>query len=113
VNTDELRSAAAKVLSAQSTFSLACVKLARHVQRMYDETPVSLAFLERLRRVDGGDFSFMAVRLCDDGLHLMGVRGRPRNGIDGLDDYVAPNVATRGDVRRLCEALGIELREGE
>lgn len=123
-STDELRAAANRIvhrldhdqygLSEDVEVNHADVsKIARHVQRMYDETPVSIGFLERLRRADGGDFSFMAVRLCDDGLHLMGVRGRPQNGIDGLHDYVAPNVATQGDVRRLCEALGIELRERE
>lgn len=101
MNTNELRAAAAKVLSAQSTVPLACVKLARHVQRMYDETPVDQ---EWWKSVVGEACVYHGVLSFES----------KRNRVEVWCTYRIIAVAkTRGDVRRLCEALGIELREGE
>ena len=75
-----------------------------------DAAVADIDWLNELRR-EGGDMSWLRVRLCDDGLHLMSPCNLPTEGIDGLRDYVAPNVATRGAVRRLAACLGIALQE--
>lgn len=69
---------------------------------------VDLDWLNKLRR-KGGDMSILRVRLVDGAIHLMSPCNLPREGIDGLRDYVSPRPATRGDIRKLCEAMGVEL----
>jgi hypothetical protein len=61
-------------------------------------TPAAIDWLDSLSRV-GGDLSMITVRACDDGMHLVS------------GDWVSPHVATKGDVRRLAAALGIDLQE--
>lgn len=46
---------------------------------------------------EGGDMSFLAVRLVGNHFHLV-----------GHGDYVAPKPATRQDVRSICAAFGRE-----
>jgi len=77
-----------------------------------DADPADYDWLNALRSENDQPLSMLAVRLCDDGFHLM-APGRPSEGIDGLNDYVAPHPATKGDVRRLCAALGVPLEEGQ
>lgn len=74
------------------------------------DEPVTVEWLKCLSR-NGGDMSFLRLRLCDYGFHLMSPCNAVHEGIDGLRDYVAPRPATRGDIRDLCRALGVELRE--
>lgn len=76
-----------------------------------DGEDADIAWLESLSR-EGGDMSWLAVRLCEDRkFHLMAPSKKPTEGIEGLNDWVSPNPATRGDVRRLAAALGITLTE--
>jgi len=71
---------------------------------------VTVKWLAGLRRADGGSLHMLCIRLVDDKPHLMAPRP-PTNGIEGLLDYVAPNPATRKDVRMLLIALGIVFTE--
>jgi hypothetical protein len=75
-----------------------------------DETLLDTDWLRTLNRADGGPLNMVCVRLCDDGFHLM-APGKVTEGISGMLDYVSPRPATRGDVRRLCQALGVTLKE--
>lgn len=74
-----------------------------------DEELASIQWLKGLSR-DGGDLSMLCVRLVDDKIHLM-APGKVTEGIGGLLDYVSPRPATRGDLRLLCRALGIPMKE--
>lgn len=74
-----------------------------------DGDVAGIDWLNNLRR-KGGNMSWLRVRLCDDGLHLMGM-GPVSEGVEGLMDYVAPTVATKGDIRGLAKILGIDLIE--
>jgi len=74
-----------------------------------DNELVTIDWLNSLKRADGGDFGMFAVRFVRPNFHLMAVNKKPTTGIDGINDWVSPRPATRGDVRRLCAALGVEL----
>ena len=107
MNTDELRAAADVFLGPQDTsqsmasFYSAANKLARHVQRMYDETPVDQKWW---KSVVGEACVYHGVLSFES----------KRNRVEVWCTYRIIAVAkTRGDFRRLCEALGIELMEGE
>lgn len=117
-DTNSLRAAAERLLKRWHTVGLSVVisedvkdicdaYIAEHPAD--DDVPVAVEWLESLSR-SGGDMSFLRVRLCDDGFHLMSPCNTVGEGIEGLTDFVSPNVATRGDVRRLCKALGVELK---
>lgn len=90
---DRIEADAERVAALQS-------RLARYEQPD-DAELVDIRWLEKLELPCRGA---IAVRLCDDGFHLM-VSGRPSEGIAGLNDWVCPHVATRGQVRRLIQAL--------
>lgn len=62
-------------------------------------SPEAIDWLDGLSRVDGDGLPMLTVQLKDDGLHLVN------------NNWVSPRVATKGDVRTLCRALGIELQE--
>ena len=80
-------------------------------EREADMRPADIEWLEGLRRADGGLLNMLTVRMCEDGtFHLM-APGKHTEGIEGLADYVSPHTATRGTVRKLASALGIELTE--
>ena len=106
---DELRSAAKRLLLGPRAYrgtghsarldiqGLADAYLAEH--QADDEQPIDLKWLDCLSR-DGGDLPFICVTYRDGAYHLT-----------GHSEYVAPDPATRGDVRRLCKSLGVELKE--
>jgi hypothetical protein len=60
-------------------------------------TVASIDWLDSLRRADGGDMGMFTIRATGDEIRLI------VNGFESLK----PN--TRGDVRAICRALGIEL----
>jgi len=123
VNTDELRAAAEYVLKVHeprltkkhmhAKTDEAVAILARHVQRMYDDTPVDEVWLLSVGAsrqfhslpIDAVELKFsslpVAVWILPEAVWMY---------LEGKGIKENP---TRGDVRRLCEALGIELREGE
>lgn len=73
---------------------------------------LTVDWLDGLSRTDGGDMSFLAVRLCEDRtFHLMLPGKRPTEGVQGLRDFVSGRPSTRGDVRAICRALDIPLAE--
>lgn len=76
-----------------------------------DDILVDIDWLKGLER-EGGDMSFLAVRLVDRNFHLIIQKYDPNPIFGGLYDYVAPNPATRGDVRMFATALGVVLKEG-
>jgi hypothetical protein len=83
--------------------------IARRQNNFDDEQPAELDWLNGLRRKDG-DMSWLCLRLIDRRFHLM-APGKVTEGIDGLKDHVSPRPATKGDVRMLAYAIGVELIE--
>lgn len=114
MNTDELRAAAKLVLSKPSVVSKyddAANKLAQHAQRLYDETPVGEAYAESIAiEVSQGKHYYTIAERERDCVVLIRWSGGFHLKCGG---FSVSERATRGDVRRLCEALGIELKEGE
>lgn len=70
-----------------------------------------IEWLNGLSNADGTKLGMLRVRLVDYKVHLMSPCLKLNEGIDGLGDWVAPNPATRDDIRMLCKALGIKLKE--
>lgn len=112
MNHDELRAAADVFLGPQDTsqsmasFYSAANTLARHVQRMYDETPVDEAWLLSV----GARRQYYSLFIGAVELDFSSLPAAVWMYVGGKGIKKNP---TRGDVRRLCEALGIKLREGE
>ena len=77
-----------------------------------DSEQVTIDWLNTLYRVPCGPLSMLSIRLGHDGLIYLMAPGKQTEGIGGISDYVSPKPATRGDVRRLCAALGVEITEG-
>ncbi len=106
---EELLTAADKVLNSRSIVPLAAVKCAEYVRRMLDETPCDETWLEPLCEsvsdlktywiLCDRDHCYVAVIRWSGGLHLK------------CGEVSVSERATRGQVRQLCAALGIELRE--
>jgi len=123
MSANELRAAADHIVTASQEWPTdewmsrrtveAAEILARHVQRMYDETPVDEAWLLSVGAsrqlhsllIDAVELGFSSLPLA--------VWILPEAVWMYLEGKGIKENPTRGDVRRLCEALGIELREGE
>lgn len=106
---DELLAAADAVVQASQEYpgdewysqktATAADKLARHVQRMYDPTPVDWKWWRSVARGKAIYHRQLALEYR-------------KKSIEFLYGYNTIAVMkTRGDVRRLCEVMGIELRE--
>ncbi len=75
-----------------------------------DDVPVTVEWLNKLDNADGTGMGMLRVRLMEDRtIRLMSPCLKPNEGIEGLGDWIASRQATRGDVRRLCKSLGIEV----
>lgn len=110
MNPDELLAVADAVVQALSYYpgdewysqktATAADELATHVQKMYDPTPVDEAWWMAAtggRKAVGFNAGYAAIN-----------HNRVEFVACGVDFYASRE---RGDVRRLCEMLGIELRE--
>lgn len=88
---------------------LACARLARHVRRLYDPTPVDEAFATAASAGEiVGSTYFPIVEREHDCVTLIRWSGGYHLKCGG---FSVAERATRGDVRRLCDALGVTLRE--
>lgn len=95
---EELLTAADKVLNSRSIVPLAAVKCAEYVRRMLDETPCDEEWFMSVFGELEIEVSYRrGVWITHCGLYAEG--------------NIISKTKTRGQVRRLCEDLGIELRE--
>lgn len=78
-------------------------ELATHIQRMYDPTPVDRNWWLSAAGAQEILISSGAITLDATSKYVL---------VLGCGYHVAATLKTRGDVRRLCEVMGIELREG-